>query len=421
MKKVRLGDHLRFKRGTTLPGKYYSSSGKYIRLTLGNFDFKENCFKENTSKDNIYFTGNFKGKYLLDLGDIITPLTEQVRGLLGSTAKIPEKGKYILSQDVAKVESRDNQILLPYAYYLIPSVVVRKQLDMGSQQTKIRHTSVSKLEDLVAYIPPLDQQERIAEVLNGIDELCANLQSQITELEQTAQDLYDYWFIQFGFPDENGNPYRSSGGKMVWNDQLKQEIPAGWEVKSLYEIATFTNGLACQKHRPSEDDPGLPVIKIKEMTRGLSAETERVSSNIAKKYRIGLSDILFSWSATLLVKRWGAIRAGLNQHIFKVTPVEGISNGYIYLLLKHVVAEFSAIAMSRKTTMGHITQDHLRAKLVAVPPSLVSNAFESTYESLLDQWKVLTLQLMEWQTLNEMLMPLLMNGQATFKTSNIQQ
>ena len=240
MKKVRLGDHLRFKRGTTLPGKYYSSSGKYIRLTLGNFDFKENCFKENTSKDNIYFTGNFKGKYLLDLGDIITPLTEQVRGLLGSTAKIPEKGKYILSQDVAKVESRDNQILLPYAYYLIPSVVVRKQLDMGSQQTKIRHTSVSKLEDLVAYIPPLDQQERIAEVLNGIDELCANLQSQITELEQTAQDLYDYWFIQFGFPDENGNPYRSSGGKMVWNDQLKQEIPAGWEVKSLYEIATFT-------------------------------------------------------------------------------------------------------------------------------------------------------------------------------------
>ena len=77
--------------------------GEYIRLTCGNFDYRNNCFKENTSKDNLYYVGEFKPEFLLEEGDIITPLTEQAIGLLGSTALIPESGKYIQSQDVAKV------------------------------------------------------------------------------------------------------------------------------------------------------------------------------------------------------------------------------------------------------------------------------------------------------------------------------
>lgn len=267
---------------------------------------------------------------------------------------------------------------------------------------------------------PLSAQKQIGKLASSFDKLIDLLEHKLDELEKTAQDFYDYWFIQFDFPDENGNPYRYSGGKMVWNDQLKQEIPEGWQVKSLYEIATFTNGLACQKHRPAENDPGLPVIKIKEMTRGLSSETERVSSNIADKYKIDLGDILFSWSATLLVQRWNATPGGLNQHIFKVEPGTGVGNGYIYLLLKHVVAEFVAIAMSRKTTMGHITQDHLRAKMVAVPPSSVADEFENIYAPLLAQWKTLNRQLMEYRDLKKMLMPLLLNGQANIESPSEQ-
>ena len=103
LKKYKLGELLDVTRGASLSGEYYSTSGEYVRLTCGNFDYQNNCFKENTSKDNLFYTGDFKSEFLMGKGDIITPLTEQAVGLLGSTAIIPESGKYIQSQDVAKI------------------------------------------------------------------------------------------------------------------------------------------------------------------------------------------------------------------------------------------------------------------------------------------------------------------------------
>ena len=82
-----------------------------------------------------------------------------------------------------------------------------------------------------------------------------------------AKQLYDYWFVQFDFPNEEGKPYKSSGGKMVWNEKLKRAIPDGWYCGTLLDIAQYTNGLACQKFRPIDDNK-LPVIKIKEMHDG---------------------------------------------------------------------------------------------------------------------------------------------------------
>ena len=81
--------------GASLSGEFYATEGEYIRLTCGNFDYQNNCFKENKSKDNLYYVGDFRSEFLMEEGDIITPLTEQAIGLLGSTAIIPESGKYI--------------------------------------------------------------------------------------------------------------------------------------------------------------------------------------------------------------------------------------------------------------------------------------------------------------------------------------
>ena len=115
-----------------------------MRLTLGNFDYHKNCFKEDKSKENLYFTGEVKEGFILNKDDIVTPLTEQAIGLLGSTAKIPCSGKYIQSQDVGLIKCNDK--LNPnYAFYLIPSKLVRKQLSVAAQQTKIRHTSPDKI------------------------------------------------------------------------------------------------------------------------------------------------------------------------------------------------------------------------------------------------------------------------------------
>ncbi len=83
MKKYKLGELIEVTRGASLSGEYYATSGEYIRLTCGNFDYKNNCFKENLSKDDLFYVGPFKQEHLMEEGDIITPLTEQAIGLLG--------------------------------------------------------------------------------------------------------------------------------------------------------------------------------------------------------------------------------------------------------------------------------------------------------------------------------------------------
>lgn len=120
MKKYKLSELMEVTRGMSLCGKYYATEGDLMRLTLGNFDYRNNCFKDDKSKDNLFFSGDVKDEFILNKGDIITPLTEQAIGLLGSTAKVPCSGKYIQSQDVGLIKC--NEKLHPdFAFYLIPS------------------------------------------------------------------------------------------------------------------------------------------------------------------------------------------------------------------------------------------------------------------------------------------------------------
>ena len=169
LKKYKLGEILDVTRGASLSGEFYAAKGEYVRLTCGNFDYQNNCFKENKAKDNLYYIGDFKPDFLLKEGDIITPLTEQAIGLLGSTAIIPESGKYIQSQDVAKIVCKEHLLDKDFAFYLISSNLVKQQLSAAAQQTKIRHTSPDKIKDCIVWIPELEEQKRIGKLLRTID------------------------------------------------------------------------------------------------------------------------------------------------------------------------------------------------------------------------------------------------------------
>jgi type I restriction enzyme S subunit len=175
-------------------------------------------------------------------GDIITPLTEQAIGLLGSTAIIPEDDKYIQSQDVAKIICNEDSLYPMFAYYLISSETVKKQLSAAAQQTKIRHTSPDKIKDCVVWIPDLKEQKHIASILSNLDKKIAINRAINQNLEALAKQLYDYWFVQFDFPNENGRPYKSSGGKMVWNEKLKREIPEGWDACKIKDYLRIFTG-----------------------------------------------------------------------------------------------------------------------------------------------------------------------------------
>ena len=126
----------------------------------------------------------------------------------------------------------------------------------------------------------------IASILGSLDEKIEVNRRKIKKLEALARLIYEHWFVQFDFPDANGRPYKSSCGKMEWNDELKLDIPAGWDSGNLYQIAEYINGCVCQKFYAKTVEDKLPVVKIREMHEGFSSETEYVRADIPAKYKI---------------------------------------------------------------------------------------------------------------------------------------
>ena len=233
-------------------------------------------------------------------------------------------------------------------------------------------------------------------------------------LEAMAKQLYDYWFVQFDFPDENGKPYKSSGNRMVWNNTLKRDIPDMWHCGNLFEIAKFTNGLACQKFRPKEGEKALSVIKIREMRDGFTADTEKVTPNIPNSVKVSNGDILFSWSASLEVMLWAFGDGGLNQHIFKVTSANDSPKSFYYFQLLNYVDVFKKMAEARKTTMGHITQDHLQQSTIAIPDDVsIAKLFEEKASPIFDLQVKLQEEIQQLTKQRDSLLPLLINGQVS--------
>ena len=274
--------------------------------------------------------------------------------------------------------------------------------------------SVEALNSFPVPIIPLSEQERIGEIFSALDKKI-ELNRQINQnLEAMAKQLYDYWFVQFDFPDKNGRPYKSSGGKMIWDEKLKKMIPIDWHCGNLFEIAVFTNGLACQKFRPKDGEIPLPVIKIREMHDGISADTEEVTSNIPESVKVYNGDVLFSWSASLEVMLWAYGLGGLNQHIFKVTSANDFPKSFYYFQLLDYVDVFKKMAEARKTTMGHITQDHLQQSTIAIPNNKdIADRFEELVSPIFNQIIKLQEEIINLTKQRDELLPLLMNGQVS--------
>ena len=257
----------------------------------------------------------------------------------------------------------------------------------------------------------LELRKNIGKFITDIESKIAVNRQINDNLEAMAKQLYDYWFVQFDFPNEEGKPYKSSGGKMVWDEKLKREIPDGWYCGTLLEIAQYTNGLACQKFRPIDDNK-LPVIKIKEMHDGISSETEFVKSDIPESVKVYDGDVLFSWSASLEVMLWAYGNGGLNQHIFKVTSNNGYPRSFYFYQLIDYIGNFKRMAEARKTTMGHITQDHLKQSTIALPPNTnIANKLEERLSPIFDAIINNSQEIMNLTKQRDELLPLLMNGQ----------
>ena len=403
-------------------GEFYATQGNYVRLTCGNFDYRNNCFKENQSKDNIYYTGGFKEEFLLEKGDIITPLTEQAIGLLGSTARIHESGKYIQSQDIAKIDCNESLLVKDFAFYLISSACVKQQLSAAAQQTKIRHTSPDKIKECTVWIPSLDIQKRIGRILTDIDNKIA-INRQINDnLEAMAKQLYDYWFVQFDFPNEEGKPYKSNGGAMVWNEKLKREIPQRWSDCVLGEyIVRITNGLNPRKNfvLGSGNNYYVSIRSLVGTTidwNNCDRCEDEAKSKINSRTQLQIGDIIFSAIGTI-GRTYYILEEPTNWNIsetsFTLRAKEYVPNDFFYGMLRSNEIQIKADKAAMGSTLRCLVMDSLCSLQYIEIPNYMMKLFAAKVSPLYRQIHRNNKEIAELTKQRDELLPLLMNGQAT--------
>ncbi|PQG70768.1 restriction endonuclease subunit S, partial [Enterococcus faecalis] len=332
-------------------------------------------------------------------------------GTVGRVSKIKENDeKGIISQALLTLRP-DVEIINPdYLYYFFVSKEGRHSLlsrSSGSVQVNIAKRNI--IENIPLPLPEKNIQQKIVDILNSLDSKIEVNNQIISNLEELASTLFKRWFVDFEFPDKNGNPYKSSGGKMVDNELGK--IPEGWEATSLSDIANYKNGLAMQKFRPDENEKSLPVLKIKELNQGFTdSNSDRCSIDISDEVKIENGDVVFSWSGTLLVKIWTGGEAGLNQHLFKVTSNK-FPKWYYYLWTKFYMNKFIGIAKDKVTTMGHIKRQHLSEAKVIIPSINMLEKFGKVLGPTIDMITEKGIENLELSNLRDSLLPKLLSGE----------
>ena len=386
-------------------------------MTCGNFDYRNNCFKENTSKDNLFYAGAFKAEFLLEKGDIITPLTEQAIGLLGTTARIPESGKYIQSQDIALIKCKVGKIDPTFCYYLIPSRLVRDQLSAAAQQTKIRHTSPDKIKDCTVWIPDLDDQKAIGRLLASLDEKI-QLNKRINDnLEAMAKQLYDYWFVQFDFPNEEGKPYKSSGGAMVYNEKLKREIPQGWHCYELNKWLEIKSGFAF-KSETYISKGKFKVVTIKNvqdhhLDTSSCDYVNEIPHGMKEWCSLSVNDRLISLTGNCgrlcIVTEKDLL---LNQRVGLLACNDEYID-YAYLLLSSEEYQTLSNNLAKGAAQANLSPVDLCKNIAVLPKLDVLEKFNRQIKPIVASYIQNDIQIADLTKQRDELLPLLMNGQAS--------
>ena len=419
MKRYKLGELMEVTRGMSLSGDFYATEGNLMRLTLGNFDYRNNCFKDDKSKENLFFIGDVKEEFVLKKDDIITPLTEQAIGLLGSTAKIPCDDKYIQSQDIALIKC-SGKLHPDFAFYLIPSKLVRNQLSAAAQQTKIRHTSPAKIKDCTVWIPEYSKQKYIGKLLSSLDDKIALNKKINAKLEAMAKRLYDYWFVQFDFPNEEGKPYKTSGGKMVWNETLKREIPEGWEVKSINEVCDVIDCLHSKKPDFCYEDEDSYLLSLENITK-------EGYIDISEKYYISKKDFS-EWTSRICVEEndflftnagragdMGMIPNGIKCAIGRnITAVRSkkINPYYLRCFFKSLYMKEQILNnLDKGCFFMSFNVRSIKQLSILIPKEENFHKFISFCEPIIKQLNKNNSEIQKLTNLRDRLLPLLMNGQ----------
>lgn len=237
-------------------------------------------------------------------------------------------------------------------------------------------------------LPPLEEQKAIAEVLSSLDDKIDLLHRQNQTLESLAGTLFRQWFIE----------------------EAKEE----WEEKPLSKIADFLNGLACQKFPPQNDIDKLPVLKIKDLKDGISENSDYATSDVKPEYIVNNGDVIFAWSASLMVKIWDGEQCVLNQHLFKVTSKD-FPKWFYYHWCKYHLDNFIAISSAHATTMGHIKRGDLDEAVCVIPSNEELIKMDDEISPIFEKIETNSRQIKSLEKMRDTLLPKLLSGEVRVK------
>ena len=259
----------------------------------------------------------------------------------------------------------------------------------------IKHLPREQLARVPIRFPEWSEQKAIAVVLSAYDDLIATNQRRIALLEDAARRLYREWFVHLRFPGHESVP-------------VKDGVPEGWRKTPMTSVADFVNGFAFKPEHLGES--GLPVVKIPELRSGITSKTPFNPGHIVpQRNHITTGDVIFSWSATLLVNEWGEGSALLNQHLFKVIPHNELHKRLVRFAVEAAIPELTGHAVG--ATMQHIRRSALDNHLMLVPDDTTAMAFAGQADPMMDAVLNLTAQNRELAKARDLLLPKLMSGQ----------
>ena len=292
----------------------------------------------------------------------------------------------------------------------------------GSKGTKMPRGDKAQIMEFLIPNLNLAAQQKIASVLSSLDTKI-ELNNRInTELEQITKTLYDYWFVQFDFPNEDGKPYKSSGGKMVYNEELKREIPEGWKVKSLGEISSFiSRGIS-----PKYIDSGGVCVLNQKCIRNRTIIYNRAKRNDnsernAEPKRVLKYDILVNSTGVgtlgrvAVVNRLAEDFVTVDSHVTIIRANENSINKFYFgfsLLEKQKEIERFAYGSTGQVELSRSQLENLR---IIAPSEETQIKFEKVYKNCLDKMALNAEENHQLTSLRDWLLPMLMNGQVKVK------
>ncbi|MBQ8984789.1 restriction endonuclease subunit S [Candidatus Saccharibacteria bacterium] len=374
----KLSDIAEISVGFPFQSRLFNQNGEGFRLIRG-----KNVGKGflHWGKDAMYYvdTKTINKNYVMQENDVVLAMDGNV---VENKSLVRKKDlPSYLVQRVARLRAKDgiNQLFL---WYVVNTHSFEQYLNSIKTGTTIQHISAKQIGDYRLDLPDLETQKKIVRVLSAFDKKIELINYQNHVLEGILQCQFNDWIRGFEPIGEVG----------------------------LDKIAKYTNGLAMQKYRPKSDEVGLPVIKIKEMNSGLSKGTERCTGKLKENFIVFPGDVLFAWSGTLCVKIWDGKKAGLNQHIFKITSDE-YPKWFYYLWTKKHLVRFINIAKGKATTMGHIQRKELSISKALIPNRSELARQDRLFAPLLDKIILNNSQKQSLVELHDTLFPRLMLGE----------